>query len=53
MQIEFKAIVQSDYGPPEEVLRMANRRVESEELGTDDVLVAVQTLFRPLRAATL
>lgn len=41
MQIEFKAIVQSDYGPPEEVLRMANRRVESEELGTDDVLVRV------------
>ena len=46
MQIEFRAIVQSEYGPPEKVLRIANRRVESEELGADDVLIKV--IARPI-----
>jgi NADPH2:quinone reductase len=41
MQIEFRAIVQSEYGAPEKVLRMANRRVDSEELGADDVVLRV------------
>ena len=41
MQIEFRAIVQSEYGPPEKVLRIAERQFKSEELGADDVLVKV------------
>jgi threonine dehydrogenase-like Zn-dependent dehydrogenase len=41
MQIEFRAIVQSEYGAPEKVLKIANRQFKSEDLGADDVLVKV------------
>ena len=41
MQTEFSAIVQSEYGAPEEVLSIANRQLKSEELGADDVIVKV------------
>jgi NADPH2:quinone reductase len=41
MQIEFRAIVQSEYGAPEKVLRIAERQFKSEELEADDVLVKV------------
>jgi NADPH:quinone reductase len=46
MQIEFRAIVQSEYGAPEKVLRIAERQFKSDELGADDVLVKVRT--RPI-----
>src|SRR3984893_10988006 len=46
MQTEYKAIVQSEYGAPEKVLRIAKRQLESEELGADDVLVRV--IARPI-----
>jgi NADPH:quinone reductase len=46
MQINFKAIVQSEYGAPEKVLRIAKRQLESDELGVDDVLV--QVIARPI-----
>jgi NADPH2:quinone reductase len=46
MQTEFKAIVQSEYGAPEKVLRIAKRQLKSEELGADDVLVKV--IARPI-----
>src|SRR5712675_1548330 len=46
MQPEFKAIVQSEYGAPEKVLRIAKRQLHSQELGADDVLVKV--LARPI-----
>jgi hypothetical protein len=39
MQINLRAIVQSEYGAPEKVLQIANRRLDSEQLGTDDVVV--------------
>src|SRR6267142_809980 len=45
-QIEFKAIVQSEYGAPEKVLKIAKRQLASGELGADDVLVKVIT--RPI-----
>jgi len=51
MQIEFRAIVQSEHGSPERVLKIANRRVESDELGTDDVLVKVSA--RPVHPGDL
>jgi hypothetical protein len=41
MQIEFRAIVHGEYGPVEDVLRLANRQFNSKELGPDDVLVHV------------
>ena len=41
METEFKAIVQSEYGAPEKVLKIAKRQLTSEELGVDDVLVKV------------
>ena len=41
MQIEFRAIVQSEYDAPYKVLRIAKRQLRAEELGTDDVLVRV------------
>jgi hypothetical protein len=41
MLIDFRAIVQSKYGPPEKVLSIAKRQFKSEELGTDDVLLRV------------
>ena len=46
MQTEYKAIVQSEYGAPENVLRIANRQLKSEELAADDVLVKV--IARPI-----
>jgi NADPH2:quinone reductase len=46
MQTEFRAIVQSEYGAPEKVLRIAKRQLKSEELGPDDVLVRV--IARPI-----
>src|SRR6267143_2594706 len=46
MQTEFRAIVQSEYGAPEKVLRIAKRQLNSEELGADDVLVNV--IARPI-----
>src|SRR5437016_11779260 len=42
MQIEFRAIAQSEYGAPEKVLRIAERQFKGEELGSDDVLVKVR-----------
>src|ERR1700745_2055134 len=46
MQAEFRAIVQSEYGAPEKVLRIAKRQLKSEELEVDDVLVRV--VARPI-----
>jgi len=46
MQTEFRAIVQSEYGAPEKVLRIAKRQLESDEVGVDDVLVKV--IARPI-----
>src|SRR5260370_27740516 len=46
MRTEFRAVVQSEYGAPEKVLRIAKRQYKSEELGTDDVLVRV--IARPV-----
>ena len=46
MQTEFRAIVHSEYGAPEKVLKMAKRQLTSEELGVDDVLV--QVIARPI-----
>ncbi len=42
MQIEFRAIVQSEYGAPEKVLTIAERQFKTEDLGVDDVLVKVR-----------
>src|SRR6476469_9607239 len=46
MQTEFRAIVQSEYGAPEKVLKIAKRQLKSEELGADDLLVKV--IARPI-----
>jgi NADPH2:quinone reductase len=46
MQTEFRAIVQSEYGAPENVLTIAKRQLKSEELGVDDALVTV--IARPI-----
>src|ERR1700745_1807825 len=46
MQTEFRAIVQSEYGAPENVLRIAKRQFKSKELGTDYVLIHV--IARPV-----
>jgi NADPH:quinone reductase len=46
MQTQSRAIVQTEYGPPEKVLRIADRPLKSEELGADDVLVKV--IARPI-----
>jgi NADPH:quinone reductase len=43
MHTEFNAIVQSEYGTPEKVLRIARRQFNSEVLAADDVLVRVTT----------
>jgi hypothetical protein len=42
MQTEFRAIVHSEYGAPEKVLKIAQRQLNSEELGADDVLADFQ-----------
>src|SRR5467141_2311301 len=46
MQTEFNAIVHSEYGAPEKVLKIAKRQLKSEELGVDDALVKV--IARPI-----
>src|SRR3989475_5121832 len=46
MQTEFRAIVHSEYGAPEKVLKIAKLQLNSEELGADDVLVKV--IARPI-----
>jgi NADPH:quinone reductase-like Zn-dependent oxidoreductase len=46
MQTEFSAIVHSEYGAPEQVLRIAKRHLTSHEIGVDDVLVKV--IARPI-----
>ena len=46
MQTEFRAIVQSEYGAPDKVLRIAKRQLTSGELGAYDALVKVIT--RPI-----
>src|SRR5712691_6517079 len=46
MQTEFRAIVQSEYGAPERVLRIAKRQLTSGEVRTDDALVMV--IARPI-----
>jgi NADPH:quinone reductase-like Zn-dependent oxidoreductase len=51
MQTEFSAIVQSEYGAPESVLKIAKRQLNSEALGVDDVLVKV--IARPIHHGDL
>ena len=46
MQTKFSAIVHSEYGAPEQVLRIAKRHLTSHEIGVDDVLVKV--IARPI-----
>src|ERR1700737_1592098 len=46
MQTEFRTIVQSEYGAPEKVLKIAKRQLRSEELGVDDALV--KAIARPI-----
>src|SRR5437667_1626882 len=46
MQTEFRAIVHSEYGALEKILKIAKRQLESEELGANDVLVKV--IARPI-----
>jgi NADPH2:quinone reductase len=46
MRTDFRAIVQTEYGAPERVLRIANRQIKSEELSANDVLVKV--IARPI-----
>ena len=46
MQTEFRAIVHSEYGAPEKVLKITKCQLKSEELGADDVLVKV--IARPI-----
>src|SRR5438128_5969431 len=46
MQTEFRAIVHSEYGAPEKILRIARRQLASGELGADDALVKV--IARPI-----
>jgi NADPH:quinone reductase-like Zn-dependent oxidoreductase len=46
MQAEFKAIVQSEHGAPQKVLRIAKRQLKGEEPGADDVLVKI--IARPI-----
>ena len=46
MQTEFRAIVHSEYGAPERVLRIAKRPLKSEDLGVDDALIKV--IARPI-----
>ena len=46
METEFRAIVHSEYGAPEKVLKITKRQLKTEELGSDDVLVTV--IARPI-----
>jgi hypothetical protein len=43
METEFRAIVHSEYGAPEQILRIGKCYLRSEELGSDDVLLKVIT----------
>jgi hypothetical protein len=57
MHSEFSAIVQSEYGAPEKVLRIAKRQLKSEELGVDDEeipdQIAAQMLINTITASVL
>src|SRR6266481_3320912 len=46
MQTDFKAIVQTEYGAPEKVLKIAKRRLKSDKLGAQETLLKVIT--RPI-----
>src|SRR5258708_30713444 len=46
MQTDFKAIVQSEYGAPEKVLKIAKRQVKSDKLSAQEALLKVIT--RPI-----
>src|SRR5882724_8644495 len=46
MQTDFKAIVQSEYGAPEKVLKIAKRQLKSDKLGAQEALLRVIT--RPI-----
>jgi len=46
LQTEYKAIVQSEYGDPEKVLKLANQSLRGDRLGADDALIKVIT--RPI-----
>jgi len=46
MQTDFKAIVQSEYGAPEKVLKIAKRQLKSDKLGAQEALLKVIT--RPI-----
>src|SRR5260370_17533381 len=41
MQTEFRAIVHSEYGAPQKVLKIANRRLKSTELGLHNPLLNI------------
>jgi len=45
-QTDFRAIVQSEYGAPEKVLKIAKRQLKSGKLGANEALVKVIT--RPI-----
>ncbi len=45
-QTDFKAIVQSEYGAPEKVLKIAKRQLKSDKLGAQEALLKVIT--RPI-----
>src|SRR5258707_2614310 len=46
MQTEFRAIVQSEYGAPEKVLKIASHELRRKDLGPDDALV--KAIARPI-----
>src|SRR5712672_4497970 len=46
MQTDFKAIVQSEYGAPEKVLKIAKLQLKSDKLGAQEALLKVIT--RPI-----
>ena len=46
MQTDFKAIVQSEYGAPEKVLKIAKRQLKGDKLGAQEALLKVIT--RPI-----
>jgi hypothetical protein len=46
METEFRAIVHSEYGAPEKVLKITKRQLKSEEPGVDDALIKV--IARPI-----
>ena len=42
MQIEFRAIVQSEYGAPEKSINNSRTSIQKRRAGSDDVLVKVR-----------